>query len=105
MSEHFKEVLSRYQGKQTGLDKIFYIKLDHYFGKKGWPSSKEYKAMPLLTDGTKLNTNRDMIFRALNELGYSQYRCYIDIICSDFFGWCLPEIEIFLKMEPLDVGI
>lgn len=91
---NFEKVLLRYQGKQiTKPGRDLYMKLDEYFIMRGLPSSQQYKAMPLLSDGTKYGTSKEMIYEALSNIGCSGYYDDINLICSVFFGWALPDIS------------
>jgi hypothetical protein len=91
---NFEKVLLRYQGKQiTKPGRELYMKLDEYFISRGLPSSQQYKAMPLLKDGTKEGTSREMMYEALSNIGCSGYYDDINLICSVFFGWTLPDIS------------
>jgi len=91
---NFEKVLLRYQGKQiTKPGKDLYMKLDEYFIMRGLPSMKQYNEMNLLPDGTKPGTNREMIYEALSNIGCSGYYDDINLICSIFFGWNLPDIS------------
>ena len=90
---NFEKVLMRYQGKQiTKPGRELYMKLDEYFISRGLPSSKQYNALPLLSDGTKKETSKDMMFEALSNIGCSGYYDDINLICSVFFGWSLPDV-------------
>ncbi len=90
---NFEKVLMRYQGKQiTKPSKDLYMKLDEYFIGRGLLSSKEYNDLPLLPDGTKAGTSREMMFEILSNIGCSGYYDDINLICSVFFGWTLPDV-------------
>ena len=90
---NFEKVLARYQGKQvTKPGKELYIKLDEYFISRGLLSSKEYNALPLTAEGSKVGTSREMMFDVLSNIGCSGYYDDINLICSVFFGWALPDI-------------
>ena len=90
---NFEKVLARYQGKQiTKPGKELYIKLDEYFISRGL-SSREYNALPLTPEGTKVGTSRDMMFEVLSNIGCSGYYDDINLICSVFFGWTLPDVS------------
>lgn len=91
---NFEKVLARYQGKQiTKPGKELYIKLDEYFISRGLLSSKEYNALPLNSDGGKTGTSREMMFEVLSNIGCSGYYDDINLICSVFFGWVLPDVS------------
>jgi hypothetical protein len=91
---NFEKVLARYQGKQiTKPSKDLYIKLDEYFISRGLPSSKEYNEMQLTAEGTKVGTSREMMFEVLSNIGCSGYYDDINLICSVFFGWSLPDVS------------
>lgn len=91
---NFEKVLLRYQGKQvTKPSKELYEKLDAYFISKGLQSSEYYKQLPLLQDGTKEGTSRDMMLDALSNINCSGYYDDINLILNVFFGWSLPDVS------------
>jgi hypothetical protein len=90
---NFEKVLMRYQGKQiTKPGKELYEKINEYFISKGLPSSEEYRDMPLLPDGTKEGTSKELMFEALANINCSGYYDDINLICNVFFGWTLPDV-------------
>jgi len=89
---NFEKALKRRQGKQPNKPpKELYEKIDGYFRDRDQPTMEYYLELPHLKDGTKENTNREMIFDALSQIGCSGYFDDIDIICSIYFGWILPD--------------
>lgn len=91
---NFIKVLMRFKGSQINKpSKELYEKLDKYFISRGLKSSEEYKNLPLLKDGTKTGTSREMMFEALSNIGCSGHYDDINLICSIFFGWELPNIS------------
>jgi Poxvirus Late Transcription Factor VLTF3 like len=90
---NFEKVLLRYQGKQvTKPGKELYEKIDEYFLSRGLPTSKDYKKIPLLEDGTKEGTSREMMYEALSNINCSGYYDDINLILHIFFGWSLPDV-------------
>lgn len=90
---NFYKVLLRRQGKQVNKPaKELYDKLDEYFISRGLPTSKGYNEMPLLPDGTKENSSKELMYEALANMGCSGYYDDIDLICSVFFGWYLENL-------------
>ena len=91
---NFEKVLLRFQGKQiTKPEKILYEKLDEYFISRGLSSSKEYHMMPLLSNGKKAGTSKELMFESLAAIKCSGYYDDINLICNIFFGWKLPDIS------------
>ena len=91
---NFEKVLMRYQGKQiTKPDRELYIKLDEYFLSKGLPSSDDYQKMPLMLNGRKEKSSRELMFEALSNINCSGYYDDINLICHVFFGWKLPDVS------------
>ncbi len=91
---NFEKALKRKQGKQLNKPpKELYDELDKYFTERNMPNSESYNKLPLLKDGTKEGTNKDMIYEALNKLGFAGYYDDIDVICSIFFGWALIDLS------------
>ena len=90
---NFEKVLMRFQGKQINKpSKKLYEKLNTYFISRGLKTSQEYNDLPLLKNGTKEGTSREMMFEALSNINCSGYYDDINLICSIFFGWKLPNI-------------
>ena len=91
--KNFQKAVARYQGKEEDKPpKDLYMKLDEYFISKGMKSSREYAVMPLLPDGTKEGTSKDMMYEALFNIGCSGFYDHINLICAVFFGWLLPDV-------------
>lgn len=91
---NFEKVIMRYQGIQlTKPERELYHKLDEYFISKGLCSSKEYREMPLLPNGTKEGTSKELMYEALGNINCSGYYDDINLICNIFFGWTLPDIS------------
>ena len=91
---NFEKALKRKQGKQFNKPpKELYIELEKYFISKNMNGSDYYLSLPLLKDGSKQGSNKEMIFEALSKLGYAGYYDDIDVICSIFFGWELIDLS------------
>lgn len=94
---NFEKALYRIQGTQaTKPDKCLYEKLDEYFKSKDLPTMKEWHDKPLVKDGMmyiKEGSSKEMMYEALNNIGCSGYYDDINLICSVYFGWSLPDIS------------
>lgn len=113
--------LMKFQGKHpTVLPPNIYKDLDQHFTSYGLPfTSKEIKALPLNDNGTRGETTREIMLRALRDKGYATYYEDLNLICHQYWGWELPNIqdkeeiiirdiyitEEILKMLPSDLQI
>lgn len=96
--ENFKRALLRIQGKQNCkiLEDIL-VKLDKYFDSFDLITRQKAKSISLKTNGKKEGTSRELMERALKEIGNPSYYDRINIICSIYWGWKLPD---FTVLEP-----
>src|SRR4029079_7737136 len=90
--ENFVKALTRYQGLQALPPKIIYTKLDQYFKERGLPSSDEIKTLPYNDNGKKGNTNKEMLYIALSQIGYSSYYEDVNLIGHIYWDWKLPDL-------------
>lgn len=91
--ENFLRAFMRYQGLQTVQPpNILYEELDKYFVKIGRPTGKQVKQMPLNDRGRRGQTNHEMLWKALSDIGYSQYYEDINLIGKIYWGWELPDV-------------
>lgn len=65
--------------------------LDDYHERMGKPTSHYYLSLPLNDKGRKDGTNTTIIFDALKATGYKDYYEDYMRICSNYFGWVLPD--------------
>lgn len=92
--DNFEKALMRYQGKQ--IDKTpdsLFKDLDNYFRSRGLPTSDIIKELPLDHRGKKEGTDLDMLYRALNDTGYSSYYEDAMLIGHLYWGWKLPDVS------------
>lgn len=92
--ETFIKSLRRYEGKQINKlpDNIIPL-LDDHFKSYGLADSKTIRALPLTRKGTKLNTSRDLMHKALKSTGLVDYYEDMNLICHLCWGWALPDIS------------
>jgi len=91
---NFEKVLMRFQGKQQNKPpKELYVKLDEWFMKNGLKSSEEYRKIPLNSEGKKDGTSRELMYKALGEIGCSGYYDDINLIMNVFWGWLLDDVS------------
>jgi len=92
--DNFYKALMRYQGKQPNrIRNDLTSILDNYFRLFGLPTSEEVKKMPLTEKGTRGETTRELIYRALSETGNATYYEDVNLICHLYWGWTLPDIS------------
>jgi Zn ribbon nucleic-acid-binding protein len=91
--ETFYKGLMKFQGKYpTVLPKDLFKDLDSHFRDYGLPyTSEEVLKLEINKNGKRGNTDRDIMFRALKEKGYSAYYEDINLICNLYWGWPLPD--------------
>lgn len=80
---------------------ILVKQLDEYFSQRGMPTSKDYKLIPLNSNGRKDGTDHTIITKAMGELGYKDhYKNYL-YVCHLYFGWSrLDDISRYIpKIE------
>jgi len=92
--DNFYKTIRRYQGKQP--DRIpaeLYTALDRYFTNYGLPSSEEVRKLPLDAYGLREGTSREMLFKALADIGRSAYYEDVNLIGHNYWGWKLHDIS------------
>lgn len=92
--ENFWKALQRFQGKQNNhIPERLYKELDEYFKSFGLAIGKEICSMELTRKGTRGNTSRGMMFKALSETNNSVFYEDVNLICHLYWGWLLPDIS------------
>ena len=92
--ENFWKALQRFQGKQNNhIPERLYKELDEYFKSFGLPIGKEICSMEISKKGTRGNTSRGMMFKALSETNNSVFYEDVNLICHLYWGWLLPDIS------------
>lgn len=92
--ENFWKALQRFQGKQNNhIPERLYKELDEYFKSFGLPSGEQTCKMELTKKGTRGNTSRSMMFKALSETNNSVFYEDVNLICHLYWGWLLPDIS------------
>lgn len=92
--DNFRKALARFQGKQSHRPpNKLYEQLDEYFTRINKPIGEEIIKLPLLSDGRKKGTSRQMMFEALSETSNSAYYDDINLILHTYWGWSLPDIS------------
>ncbi len=92
--DNFFKAMKRYQGKQPNkIPPEIYRQLDKYFADYGLPDAEEIKKRPLDRNGRREGTNRDMLFKALFDIGRSSYYEDVNLIGNTYWGWELPDIS------------
>lgn len=92
--ENFWKALQRFQGKQNNhIPERLYKELDEYFKSFGLPSGDLICKMELTKKGTRGNTSRSMMFKALSETNNSVFYEDVNLICHLYWGWLLPDIS------------
>jgi len=101
---NFKKVLLRYQGKQSDKPPVeLYEKLEAYFIENEIPkidlngikfvTPEQIRSMPINMMGEKTGTSRSLMYKALKEIGNSDYYDHINVILNEMWGWALPDVS------------
>lgn len=100
---NFLKAFHRHEGTQKIKlpDKLF-ADLKKYFANFGLPSFEEVKSMPPNPDGTRGNTDREMMFAALSATKNATYYDDVNLICSICWDWELPKISHLEDIVSLD---
>ena len=100
--DNFLKALRRYEGKQPNrLPENLIPILDRHYESFGLPKCEEIKQMPLTERGSRGNTSREMMFKALYATGNVAYYEDINLICHIYWGWSLPDIS-YLEDQIMD---
>lgn len=67
-------------------------KLDKHMKSYGLPTRMDAKNIPLSKDGKKKGTDRKIMREALKRTTNQRYYSMINIICSIYWGWKLPDL-------------
>tara|TARA_R110002126_G_scaffold61680_5_gene159385 strand:- start:849 stop:1874 length:1026 start_codon:yes stop_codon:yes gene_type:complete len=93
-TNNFLKILDKFEGKTSLiLPDSFFDKLDEYFVNIGFPKGEEIRKLPLNEKKKKNNTNRKMLWTALEKIGYSQYYDETSYITNIYWGWELPSLK------------
>lgn len=105
---NYRKVLMRYQGKEPDKPPPeLYQKLEDYFieneipkididgdGKRRFAPPEFIRTqIPLNQDGEKEGTSRSLMFKALKDIGCSEFYDHINVILNTMWGWELPDIS------------
>lgn len=92
--DNFHKALMRYQGKQPNrLPDNLTAVLDNYFRSYGLPTSDDVRKMHLTDRGTRGNTTRELMYRALFETGNASFYEDVNLICHIVWLWTLPDVS------------
>ena len=92
--ENFLKGYRRYEGKQPNrLPNDLEEQLDAYFISFGMPKCEEIRKLPLTENGTRGDTTREMMFRALAATGNAAFYEDVNFICHLVWHWSLPDIS------------
>jgi len=97
--ENFVKALNKYQGKQSKKINLTVLMadLDSYFVRYGFETGADIKLKDFdFGTRTKPNTNIKKMILALQEIGYPEYYEDVNLICHEYWGWTLPDIEEYI---------
>jgi hypothetical protein len=93
---NFIKVLDKFEGKNsTPIDRNLYSELDEYMENIDMKKGEFYRNLPLTEDGEKKGTSKEILWQALERLGYNQYYDESSYICHVYWGWSLPDLSLF----------
>lgn len=91
--ENFIKAFIRYQGLQPDQpDDILYDELDDYFERHDRPLGDEIKQLPLNSRGRRGDTDHQMLWNALSQIGRSEYYEDANLIGNIYWGWELHNV-------------
>lgn len=92
--KNFLKAVERFQGKQVIKNtKTLFADLDDFFASYGMKRGEEIQKISPDDKGRKAGTNKQLMFKALNEKGYSHYYKNVNLICHLYWGWDLPDLS------------
>ncbi|SPN78871.1 Poxvirus VLTF3-like late transcription factor [Brazilian cedratvirus IHUMI] len=92
--KNFIKAMERFQGKQVIKNtKTLFMDLDDFFTSYGMKRGEQVRDLPVNDKGKKEGTSKPLMFKALNEKGYSHYYKNINLICHLYWGWNLPDLS------------
>lgn len=103
--ENFLKALHCYQGKQTcSLPASLEQDLDNYFRSYFIPVGSHFRSLPSDEWGRKPGTSRSMMLAALQKIGMNDQYDNLQLICSRYWGWVLPDVSMLesVVMEDYD---
>nr|QBK93756.1 MAG: late transcription factor 3-like protein [Pithovirus LCPAC406] len=105
--ENFKKALKKFQGKQTPkFDKdTLFSNLDTYFAQRNLPLGEEIRTMPLDSRGRRGDTTKGKIQNALKKIKEPELYSEINLICSIYWGWEIPDISNLVEKMLADYDI
>nr|QBK92660.1 MAG: late transcription factor 3-like protein [Pithovirus LCPAC401] len=105
--ENFKKALKKFQGKQIpkfDID-ILFSKLDTYFAQRNLPLGGDVRNMPLDSRGRRGDTTKGKIQNALKKIKEPELYSEINLICSIYWGWKIPDISNLVEKMLADYDI
>lgn len=96
--DNFWKAVLRFKGsrpnnlQQKVLDNMFSL-LNEYFKSYKLPTSEQVKNKSLDHRGRREGTDKEMMYKALFNIGYAAYYENINLICHLYWGWNLPDIS------------
>jgi hypothetical protein len=92
--ENFFKVFQRYQGIQANVPpQELYEDINSYCKRRNLPSCEEVRALPLLPNGRRGSTSKDLMCTILHETNNSIYYEDINLICHNCWGWNLVDLS------------
>lgn len=91
--ENFLRAFNRYQGFQSEQpDPSLYLKLDEYFIRHGRREGNYIKTLSLTSRGRRGDTDHQMLWTALSDIGESKHYEDANLIGHIYWGWTLPNV-------------
>lgn len=91
--ENFLRALTRFEGMQAEKPCAeLFVDLDQYFLSLGRPRGSDIRKLPLNSDGTRGDTDHQMLWSALPKINWTQYYEDTNLVGHLYWGWALPQI-------------
>lgn len=100
--ENFRKAMMKYQCKEdVTFPADLFSKLDDHFRKYKIPIGEEIKRMNVnkewhfkyVKDDEVFIASKELLFRALSEIGYNTYYKFFYSICHEYWGWHVRDIS------------
>lgn len=92
--DNFRKAIMIFQGKYPiKIPSDLFPKLDKYFTSYNLNTSDYIKSLPLDSNGRKDNTSKELMYKALSSIDYSEFYKHINLLCHLYWGWLLPDIS------------
>jgi putative IMPACT (imprinted ancient) family translation regulator len=93
--EIFIKIMNKFQGKDCIVDQNLYEKINDYCIRYALPTRESVKNLELDEYGGKNGTSKKMMYNILKNIEEKEEYQNISVICSEYWGWELPDISCY----------